>query len=173
MISLFHGILNHKFFIGELKITVFVLIAGYLLRLYILGDISSKSFYIAIIILSIFKIGILDYPYLYLWNLMTIKLNKKFFKNNVFIYGDKKVSFYKRKSWLSFDAPIGIKIDSTIYLDNRYEDNYWGNRGLFIEILEKNYRLKYLENLGNFLEEDIKKEDKIEDIKRKMILMRL
>ena len=107
--------------------------------------------------------GVLNKPYLYVWNALTILINKNLFKKRIFIYNhDKKLKFRKKKdNWLL--TPIGIIIDGRTYINDYYEKS---TRILFLP------NVNYMKNFNNFITQ-LNNTDTLEIIKRKMILHNL
>lgn len=106
--------------------------------------------------------GVLNKPYLYVWNAITILINKNFFKKSIFIYHyDQKLRFKKKKEyWLSTDNPIGIIIENVVYIDDYYEKSV---KILFFP------NVNYMKNFNKFITQ-LDNIDTLEIIKRKMIL---
>lgn len=109
--------------------------------------------------------GFLNHPYFYLWNAITILINKTFFKKRIFISNnDKKLKFRKKKEyWFSTDNPIGIILDDVVHIDDYYKKS---SKILFFP------NVNYMEDFDEFISQ-LDNKDTMGIIKRKLILHKL
>lgn len=139
-----------------------------------LGFTERISFGLGVIIALSFMLlstNLLVVPYLYLWNITSIKINKKFFKKRVFIYRrGRKIKFSKNKgNKLYFDSPIGIVLGDRVYLN---DDSFIFPDNIPIEginYIKKHYGANYMKDFDGFIEE-IDGKDDISTINRKAII---
>jgi len=162
MIYGLHNLLRHRLRIPfsyhskYYHLVVFILIL--LLTFY---GLSNWKWLVGIYLFaSLIYSGILNTPYLYLVNIIAIKINRKFFKQKVFVYfnGEK---LKLRKNAERFDTAKGIIMNERMLIDNDYED----------KIIP--YEVEYCQNLSSFFADEVKDTDSIEKIKKKLILYRL
>ncbi|KKL86077.1 hypothetical protein LCGC14_1948290, partial [marine sediment metagenome] len=111
---------------------------------------------------AILYTGVLISPYVYLTNMIILSVQKKFFKKHIYIYsnGHRRIDFRKGKYyWLN--KAVGIMVADKIYLDDEYNDFIlWGMGN----------RIVYINNLRDFIEDELTKRDSPETIKRRILL---
>ena len=135
-----------------------------------------KIFYLAIPLIIIYT-GILNKPYLYIYNHSYLFIKKRFFKKSIFIFckSGSKIQLRRKKQdfWGSRYAD-GIIIGNTIYIEE-FEDYLFKpiRYHKLIDILEKHYQVKKYENFGKFISEEIKSRDNFDMIKKKLLVYNL
>ncbi len=152
---------------GFTRITITHLIFLGMAYLTIRGQISMVGIVVIIVPVVMFSTGVLIPPYAYLINIFKLKVNTKIFKKSIYIYSSKhgNITLRKKKGeWETIFKPIGIIVQDRIYLEkpDTYFDKspiLWGMKG----------KIVYLNKFEEF-EKELKEEDDLETIKRKIIL---
>lgn len=155
---------------GFRRITITHLIFLGMAYLTLRGQINMSDIVVIIVPVVALSTGVFIPPYSYLINIFKLKVNTKIFKKSIYIYSSKhgNITLRKKKgTWRTIFKPIGIIVQDRIYLEK--PETFFDKPPILWGMKEK---IVYLNKFEEF-EEEIKEDDDLETIKRKIILNNL
>lgn len=171
----------HKFFktrvfrrtpIGNIDMFAVFMLNLIFLRGFTAPNISNKAFMIIIGSAFVFYVGLLNYPYLFTKNIITIVINDKFFPRRKFVIlkdNSRVISFaYKKDNLFRINEPCGIKFENSLYLDVEYKED--ARYKYLFNYLERKFDVRYLEFFKRFIREEISDNENQLSLSKKLIL---
>lgn len=162
-----HNLLNKKInFYGE-SVSWGLIFTALAIYFFIKNSISGLTASSIIFVILIFKWGLLNTPYLFVWNFCYILIRKRFFKENNFVYLGDKVRIRKG---ICEESPDGIVCDENLMVDKEFESGWRADR--ISKAIKIFYKIEYCDGFERFTN-SLSSEEDMQDIKRKLILFKL
>lgn len=137
--------------------------------LFFRGQISMGGIAVILIPTILLSTGVFIPPYAYLINIFKLKINTRIFKKSIYIYCSKhgNVRLRKKNSSWEIEEPIGLIVEDKIYM--KKPETFYNEPPILWGFKDK---INYIEDFEEF-EKELKDDDDLETIKRKIILNNL
>lgn len=176
MIYGLYKFLRERHRILDIRFTNGFLALGGLVYLYLFQHVGLWYIVPTIFVGFLIQQGALNKPYLFFYNQSSIYFHRKFLKHRIFVRCKPKIKFsWKKKAsfWSMFDeVPDGIIFYETgmLCLDATMKEEYHYDKA---KVLERQFNVEYCVDLRKFLESEIEEDDKVDMIKKKLLLYKL
>ena len=183
MILGLYELLNRRIHLFGTRMRGFTLFIIVFITLLVLGSseifptyVSINRFWVTTLIsTTIISTGVLNPPYVYLVNMLNLKIKAKIFKKSIFVYVLRygKIMLRKKKYLDTFyyKKAEGMLVEGKIYLREPEQISYPHNDEPILWGMKN--KIVYVPDFIDFIETEIKNRDSPETIKRRILLKNL